>query len=289
MVLVRRYHPGRHEGVVVQAFSGKDRCGVTPPAALGLDAGSTTCKLVAVDGGGTIVNSRIEPAEPRIEEQTSRMIDEALNAAGAAAAAVPIVATGYGRKLVQRAKRQVTEITCHARGIFTALKAEGTLVDVGGQDSKVILIGPEGRVVDFAMNDKCAAGTGRFLEHTAARLGVPLDELGRRALSAPREETITSTCTVFAESEIISLIAHGAGVDAILKGLHRSLVSRISAMVRSVGLRPPLMLSGGVARNEALCRLLGESLGQAVRLPQQPQLMGAYGAALLALESGPPS
>jgi predicted CoA-substrate-specific enzyme activase len=177
----------------------------------------------------------------------------------------------------------VTEITCHARGVFQATGHGGTLLDVGGQDSKVIQIGPHGRVVDFAMNDKCAAGTGRFLEHTAARLDVPLDELGPRARAAPSEQAISSTCTVFAESEIISLIAHGAEVDSILKGLHRSLVSRLVAMVRTIGVRPPLMLSGGVARNAAVHALLEEDLRMPVVVPPHPQLMGAYGAALLAL------
>jgi predicted CoA-substrate-specific enzyme activase len=138
-------------------------------------------------------------------------------------------------------------------------------------------------VVDFAMNDKCAAGTGRFLEYTAARLQVPLDELGPRALAASGEEAISSTCTVFAESEIVSLIAHGAEVDPILRGLHRSLVSRVVALIRSVGLRPPLMLSGGVALNPAIREMLGEAAEIPVRLPEHPQLMGAYGAALLAL------
>jgi predicted CoA-substrate-specific enzyme activase len=131
------------------------------------------------------------------------------------------------------------------------------------------------------MNDKCAAGTGRFLEHTAARLGVPVEELGGRALSTDDEESISSTCTVFAESEIISLIARGADLDAILRGLHRSLVGRVASMVRSVGIVPPLMLSGGVARNQAVRKMIAEATAQEVILPRDPQLMGAYGAALL--------
>jgi predicted CoA-substrate-specific enzyme activase len=252
-------------------------------AALGLDAGSTTCKAVGVSRDGAILGARIEAAEPRVEVQTEAIL-AALRGELGGDAAVPVVATGYGRKLVKSANRNITEITCHARGVFQALGRPGTLVDVGGQDSKVILIGPKGRAVDFAMNDKCAAGTGRFLEHTAARLGVPLAELGGRALAAPREEAISSTCTVFAESEIISLIAHGVDVEPILRGLHRSLVSRLVAMVRGVGLTPPLMLSGGVAENVAVRRMLGEALGVEVIVPPRPQLMGAYGAALIGLE-----
>jgi predicted CoA-substrate-specific enzyme activase len=252
-------------------------------AAIGVDAGSTTCKAVAVTADGAIAAWRLERGHPRIEEQSARLIDELLQEHVGATTDVRIVATGYGRKLVRAAERSVTEITCHARGVFQVTGHGGTLLDVGGQDSKVIQIGPDGRVIDFAMNDKCAAGTGRFLEHTAARLDVPLDELGPRACAAQSEQAISSTCTVFAESEIISLVAHGAPLDGILRGLHRSLVSRLVAMVRGVGVRPPVMLSGGVARNSALRAMLAQDLQLAVEVPPNPQLMGAYGAALLAL------
>ena len=250
-----------------------------PVVAIGVDAGSTTCKLVGVDAAGRIAAWSLEQMTPRVEQQAARMLAELRAATGAQQ--VPAVATGYGRRLVA-ADRAVTEITCHARGVHADLGASGTLVDIGGQDSKVILIGTGGTPVDFAMNDKCAAGTGRFLEHAAGRLGVPLDDLGATALAATHDEPISSTCTVFAESEIISLLAHGAELDAILLGLHRALVDRILAMVRSVGLRAPLVLSGGVARNVAMVELLSRAAGQPVTLPSRPQLMGAYGAALVA-------
>ena len=246
-------------------------------AGLGIDAGSTTCKLVAVDASGRRVVSRLEPAAPRVEEQVDRLRRDL-----GADSGVPAVATGYGRKLVSGADRQVTEITCHALGVYREMGHPGTLVDLGGQDSKVIRIGPAGKPVDFVMNDKCAAGTGRFLEVTAGRLGVEVTDLGERALASPAEEPITSTCTVFAESEIISLIARGAGVEAILRGLHRSLVSRLVAMIRSVSPEPPLMLSGGVALNAAVRVMISEALDLEALLPPEPQLMGAYGAALLA-------
>jgi predicted CoA-substrate-specific enzyme activase len=196
---------------------------------------------------------------------------------------VPLVATGYGRKLVSQATRQITEITCHARGIYRELGHGGTLVDIGGQDSKVIRISPAGKVIDFAMNDKCAAGTGRFLENTARRLKVPLERMGPDSLSVTEEVPISSTCTVFAESEVISLIARGIRVSPILRGLHRSLVKRIVAMIRAVGLESPLMLSGGVVQNPAIRAMLEEETGEPVLLPRHPQLTGAFGAALLAL------
>ncbi len=249
-------------------------------AAIGIDAGSTTCKLVAVDGEGRIVGSRLEPTEPRVEVQVQRLL-RAIRAELALTGELPTIATGYGRKLIKDATRNVTEITCHAKGVFRDLGRGGTLIDIGGQDSKVIQVGDDGRPVDFMMNDKCAAGTGRFLEHTAARLGVPVEDLGGRALCASGEESISSTCTVFAESEIISLIAHGADPDDILRGLHRSLVGRVISMARNVGIVPPLMLSGGVARNEAVRQMISEATSQDVVIPSEPQLMGAYGAALL--------
>jgi len=255
---------------------------VSRVAAIGIDAGSTTCKLVAVDRNGAILGSLLEPTEPRVEVQVRRLL-EAIRDEHGAGQAVPTIATGYGRKLIKEATRNLTEITCHARGVFRDLGRAGTLIDIGGQDSKVIQIGEDGRPVDFMMNDKCAAGTGRFLEYTAARLSVPVEELGVRALSTTDEEPISSTCTVFAESEIISLIARGAEPDAILRGLHRSLVGRVVSMARNVGIVAPLMLSGGVAKNQAVRKMIAEATVQGVILPDEPQLMGAYGAALLGI------
>jgi predicted CoA-substrate-specific enzyme activase len=256
---------------------------VTRLVAAGVDAGSTTTKLVGVSADGALIGWRLESAHPCVDEQVARMLRELCFELGATEE-VPTVATGYGRKLLTGATKSVTEISCHARGVHACLKTAGTLVDIGGQDSKVIRIGAGGRAIDFSMNDKCAAGTGRFLENTAARLALPLDEFAQRALAVTDEAPISSTCTVFAESEIISLIARGIPLDAIVRGLHRSMVSRIATMVYHVGLVAPLMLSGGVARNPAVRAMLAEATGAAVVVPEQPQLMGAYGAALLALE-----
>jgi len=277
---------------------------MTKVVALGIDVGSTTVKIVGVDTEGNLAWHFLEQADPRVEDQIERFLVRALSippgppsspnygrGRGAARSAgekervgLPLVATGYGRKLVRQSTRSVTEITCHARGVYRELGHGGTLVDIGGQDSKVIGISPKGDVVDFSMNDKCAAGTGRFLENTARRLGVPLEYMGQVALSASDEVSISSTCTVFAESEIVSLIAHGVAVEPILRGLHRSLTQRVVAMIRTVGLTPPLMLSGGVVQNQAIARMLEEEMGERVIVPRHPQLMGAYGAALIALD-----
>ena len=256
--------------------------------ALGMDVGSTTVKMVGVDAGGRLIWHHLEKVEPRIEDQIERFLARVRQETFEVSETskvwnVPLVATGYGRKLVRQATRSVTEITCHATGVFRELGHGGTLVDIGGQDSKVIGIGPKGDVMDFSMNDKCAAGTGRFLENTASRLGVPLERMGQVALSATDEVSISSTCTVFAESEIVSLIAHGVAVESILSGLHRSLIKRVVAMIRTVGLAPPLMLSGGVVQNQVIPRLLEQETGEHVIVPRHPQLMGAYGAALIAL------
>jgi predicted CoA-substrate-specific enzyme activase len=256
--------------------------------ALGLDVGSATAKIVGVDAAGALVWHLLEDAEPRVEEQVGRFLAcarEVVPEAPPGGPEVPLVATGYGRNLVHQATRRVTEITCHARGVYRELGHGGTLVDIGGQDSKVIAIGPDGAVLHFAMNDKCAAGTGRFLEVAAGRLGVSLSHMAEVAASTREEVPISSTCTVFAESEVISLIAHGVALEAIMRGLHRSLVKRVVALVRGVGLTPPLMLSGGVVQNPAVVRLLAEETGAEVVLPRHPQLMGAYGAALIALEA----
>ncbi len=260
--------------------------------ALGIDVGSATVKMVGVDSAGILVWEVLEAAQARTEDQIARIVGLGRDACKLNSEADPrsidtrvwIIATGCGRGLVHQAARQVTEITCHARGVFREVGHGGTLVDVGGQDSKVIAIGARGEVTDFAMNDKCAAGTGRFIENVARRLEVPLEAMGAVALGTSEEARLSSTCTVFAELEVVSLLAHGVAVEPIVRGLHRALILRLVAMIRTVGLTSPLMLSGGVVRNPAIARLLEEEIGQPVVVPNNPQLMGAYGAALIGLE-----
>lgn len=250
--------------------------------ALGLDVGSTTIKIAGVDSEGNLLWHQLEPVAANVEAQIERFILKAHQVVKNVEI-LPLVATGYGRDLVHQADRKVTEITCHAGGVYREFHHGGTLVDIGGQDSKVIVITPQSCVIDFIMSDKCAACTGRFLENTARRLGVPLAEMGQRALSATSEVSISSTCTVFAGSEVISLIAQGMPLDSILRGLHRSLVRRLVSMIHTVRLFPPLMLSGGVASNQAIRKMIEEETGTPVILPANPQLTGAYGAALIAL------
>ncbi len=245
-------------------------------AAIGVDAGSTTCKAVLIDAEGRLLSHRLEPADPRIDVQAARLVQALRTDAGLE---VPVGATGYGRKRVQ-AGRALTEITCHARGAFASMRQAGVLVDMGGQDTKVVRIGPAGEVLDFAMNDKCAAGTGRFLEVILGRLHVPLDEVAVQAARAARAVPVSSTCTVFAESEVISLVAEGQPLDGIVKGLHQSLASRVAALARGMEGAGEVFMSGGVALNAAMVAALAEALGRPVRVLPDPQLVGALGAAL---------
>jgi predicted CoA-substrate-specific enzyme activase len=256
-----------------------DRSGDTSGVSVGVDVGSTAVKLVALDASGARLVTRVEPTEPRMDLQTARLLAELRHDLGP----LPfrsVVATGYGRQRVADATRRITEITAHALGLGQLGGAPGTLIDIGGQDTKVIVVGATGAVTRFAMNDKCAAGTGRFLEMTAARLRLSVEELGTLALSATREAAISSTCTVFAESELISALADGEELPALTRGLCRALVQRVAALARGVGLLPPFHLSGGVALNPAVEVMLREALDPSLRVVSQPQLLGALGAAV---------
>lgn len=251
----------------------------TKASAIGVDVGSTTCKVVAIDSDGAVLAHRVEPSDPRIEAQSERIIADVREAVGGAG--LPVGATGYGRKRVA-ASRVLTEITCHARGARHLAGGAGVLIDVGGQDTKVIHVNEKGGVSDFAMNDKCAAGTGRFLEVIFGRLKVDYAEVVRLARAAERAVSVSSTCTVFAESEVISLIAQGEPLDGIIRGLHRSLASRVVALAGRLAPDARLLMSGGVALNAAMVDALGDALGRPVSVLPQPQLVGALGAALAA-------
>jgi predicted CoA-substrate-specific enzyme activase len=176
----------------------------------------------------------------------------------------------------------ITEITCHARGAFFVHPGTRTVIDIGGQDSKVIRLDEKGRNVDFQMNDKCAAGTGRFLEVMAHALEVKLEDLGPLSRGAQRTIKISSTCTVFAETEVVSLIADNQPKDVIIRGLHESIADRILGLVQRVGLEETVALTGGVAKNEGVVQALESRLKVRLFIPPEPQIIGALGAALIA-------
>ncbi len=193
-----------------------------------------------------------------------------------------IIATGYGRNQVSIADKAVTEITCHAAGAHFLNPHIRSIIDIGGQDSKSIVIDENGRVIDFTMNDKCAAGTGRFLEVMARALEVDLDNFGDISLQAPSPAKISSLCTVFAESEVISLISKGESRENIIAGIHESIASRVSSMAKRVGVKAPVMMTGGVAKNVGVVRAMENKLGIDIEVSENAQVNGAIGAAVLA-------
>lgn len=255
---------------------------------LGVDIGALTVKVALVDAKGHLVHRAVRPGGYRAHQVARDLVREGLREAGRDPQEVQAaVVTGYGRVLCDLSylvarSEQRSEISCHALGVHHLLPQARTVIDIGGQDSKVIRVNERGQALDFAMNDRCAAGTGRFLEVMAQALGVPLEELGPLALQARDRVAISSTCTVFAESEVVSHLARGADRAAVAAGLHEAIALRIKGLAARVGVEPEVVLTGGVAQNSAVVEWLGRVLGQTVRVPPEPQITGALGAALYA-------
>ncbi|MGC8839432.1 MAG: acyl-CoA dehydratase activase [Anaerolineae bacterium] len=255
---------------------------------LGVDLGALTVKVVLLDAEGHFLYQAVRPGGYRAHEVARALVLEGLaDLGGRPEDVAAAVVTGYGRvlcdlsDLVARSEQR-SEISCHALGVHHLLPNARTVIDIGGQDSKAIRLNGKGQVVDFAMNDRCAAGTGRFLEVMAQALGVTLAELGPLALAARDRVPISSTCTVFAESEVVSHLARGADRAAVAAGLHEAIALRIKGLAARVGVEPEVVLTGGVAQNPAVVEWLGRVLERPVRVPPEPQLTGALGAALYA-------
>jgi (R)-2-hydroxyacyl-CoA dehydratese activating ATPase len=252
---------------------------------MGVDFGSTTGKAVIIDEHAHVVGAAVSAQGAVSDAGVREAMDEALAQAGLAERQIArAVSTGYGRRMLDIADRTITEITCHARGAVEMVPEAKLVIDIGGQDSKVIAIDPNGLVAQFVMNDRCAAGTGKFLETLADALGVTLDEMGPMALQATEELPISAMCATFATTEVIGLLAEGAGKVDILGGVHAAVAKRTVGMVSRVGRREPIVMTGGVARNVAAVRKLEQALGTELILPDHPQLAGALGAALFALD-----
>jgi len=256
---------------------------------IGIDIGSLSCDGVIIDDDAVIHASSVVPTGARNIEAIQRVRADVLDQTGLTEQDIrATVSTGYGRNRVEGKLAAVTEITCHARGITHLFPGTRLLIDIGGQDSKALRLNENSRVVDFAMNDKCAAGTGRFLEAMARVLEVDIDELGHLDADARENLTLSSMCTVFAESEVVSLIANGVAVPEIARGLHRAIASRTLSLVRRVAQDDlsvlPTAMSGGVARNPSVVRELAAMLGTEIRVPEKPDIVGAIGAALIARE-----
>ena len=245
----------------------------------GLDVGSRTIVLVEFDG--CIRDYRIVDAGPNPLERCRRLL--------AGRFYRRLVATGYGRHLAagEVAEDVVSEITAYAVGARYLYPDCRTVIDVGGQDCKATLLAEDGSVQRFEMNDRCAAGTGRFLEVMARALDIEIDRLGEHALSESSTVAVNALCTVFAESEVVSLIARGADSAAIALGVHESVAQRIATMARRLGLREPVVFAGGGALNACLREVLSRRLGCELAVPERPQIVGALGAALIASAGGP--
>ncbi|MCS7172840.1 MAG: acyl-CoA dehydratase activase [Armatimonadetes bacterium] len=251
----------------------------------GVDVGSTQTKAVIMNLNRIIVGRALVDTGARLNEAARTAFEAALQDAGASEDEVAYtVGTGYGRFKVEFGNTQVTEISCHARGAVFLFPNTRTVLDVGGQDTKAIRVGPNGEVLDFCMNDKCSAGTGRFLGAASAALELPLGELGPLALTARNPVTITTTCTVFAESEILGWLARGRKVEDILMGVHAAIAARSLSLLRRVGIEPELTFTGGVSRNVAMVHLIRQLSGVPVNVSEESHYCGAIGAALFALD-----
>lgn len=251
----------------------------------GIDIGSATSKMVILEDNNRL-GHYIIPTGGNVKTAAARVIRQAVSSQHIPADRIKYtVATGYGRNAVTTADMISSEIICHARGVIHNCPAPCTVIDIGGQDSKVIEISEDGRVADFIMNDKCAAGTGRFLELIATVMNIKLEKLGEISLQSQAPCRITSTCAVFAESEVISLRAEGRRQQDILAGIHRSIAYRIKLMTQNITVRKPFVFTGGVARNPGMVNALQAELGSDIVIPEYPQMSGALGAALLARDT----
>ncbi|MDH3497490.1 MAG: acyl-CoA dehydratase activase [Gemmatimonadota bacterium] len=253
--------------------------------AAGVDVGSTQTKAVLIDEDRRIVSRALTDTGANVIQAAERSFREALAAGNLPEEEVEyVVGTGYGRYKVTFGNTQVTEISCHGRGAAHMFPATRTVIDMGGQDTKAIRVSPTGEIQDFCMNDKCAAGTGRFLGAASSALDIPLPDLGPTALRGDRPVKISTTCTVFAESEVLSWLGKGKRIEDILLGVHQSIAARSAGLLRRVGVEEEVTFTGGVARNVAMIAALEERIGARVNVSEESHYMGALGAALFALD-----
>ena len=251
---------------------------------MGLDIGSATSKAVVLCGGA-LAGTGVAP-DGAGTGGPARARAAALAAAGIAQSALAkVVATGYGRRHADGANAQKSELTCHAKAAHSLCPAARTVIDVGGQDAKVILLDENGQMASFVMNDKCAAGTGRFLDVMARVLELDAAGLAGAGARAAGCADISSTCTVFAESEVISQLANAVPIADIVAGIHRSVAARVAALAKRAGAVAPVVMTGGVAQNSGVVQALSAELATPVAVVPNPQLAGALGAALLAAEA----
>jgi predicted CoA-substrate-specific enzyme activase len=253
--------------------------------AAGVDVGSTQTKAIIIDEQRRIIGRALIDTGANVGAAAEKAFAEALVNGNVQEPEVEyVIGTGYGRYRVTFGNAQVTEISCHGRGAVQMFPATRTVVDMGGQDTKAIRVRANGEIVDFCMNDKCAAGTGRFLGAASAALEIPLSELGAVALKSERPVRISTTCTVFAESEVLSWLGKGKRIEDILAGVHQSIAARSIGLLRRVGIVEEVTFTGGVARNIGMIEALNQGLRVKVNVSEDSHFMGALGAAMFALD-----
>jgi len=251
----------------------------------GVDVGSTQTKAVILGRDRAIVAESLIATGANVTRAAEKSFELALEQSGLARGAIAyVVGTGYGRYKVTFGDAQITEISCHARGAHFLFPGTRTVIDIGGQDTKAIRVGPSGEVVDFSMNDKCAAGTGRFMSAAAEVLDMKLEEIGPASLEATEPVRLSTVCTVFVESDIMSYLAQGRRAPDILAGVHRAIAARTMSLLQRIGLEAEYTMTGGVSKNPGMVRALEERLGTALNISPESHYMGAIGAALFALE-----
>ncbi len=253
--------------------------------AAGVDVGSTQTKAIIIDEQGHIVGRSLIDTGANVVQAAENAYRTALLEQKISEDEVEyVIGTGYGRYRVTFGNTQVTEISCHGRGAVHMFPKTRTVLDMGGQDTKAIRVSPSGEIDDFCMNDKCAAGTGRFLGAASSALDIPLDDLGATALTHTRAVRISTTCTVFAESEVLAWLGKGKKVEDILWGVHQSIAVRSFSLLRRVGIEDEITFTGGVARNIAMIKAMEERLDTTMNVSEESHFMGALGAALYALD-----
>ena len=253
---------------------------------LGIDSGSTSTNAVILDENKNIRAFSVLRTGAKSSQSANAILSDVLSKAALSREDISlIVSTGYGRVSIPFADKNVTEISCHGKGAHFLFPDVHTILDIGGQDSKAIRLNENGDVVDFVMNDKCAAGTGRFLEMMARSLEISIDELGPVSLRSKEDIEISSMCSVFAESEVISLIAQNKEISDIAHGIHRAIAGKAMSLLKKVGLNAGFMMTGGVAKNPGVVAVLEKQLGEKINIYEEPEIVGALGAALFGLES----
>jgi predicted CoA-substrate-specific enzyme activase len=253
--------------------------------AAGIDVGSTQTKGVLLDASRAVVARVLINTGANVRRAGQNALDALLEQAACERDQIGfVVGTGYGRYKIEAGDAQVTEISCHARGAQLLFPSTRTVIDMGGQDTKAIRVGPDGEVLDFCMNDKCAAGTGRFLAGAAEVLGMDLDEIGPISLRGTQPIRLTSVCTVFVESDILGYVAQKKKVEDILAGVHEAIAARTVGLVRRVGIESEVTFTGGVARNVGMAHALEQKLGVPLNISPEAHYIGALGAALFALD-----